>query len=134
MPFCSSCGTAPKENARFCANCGHPLEAGPHTTAPQRKNPTLPTLRSLRESGSLQCAQILENYLANILLAVGGSPLRSEDIGWASLSFISGSLSNNSSEVIVLLNCWDRRPGEGYPARLIRDSFIYRRGGAWSLR
>jgi hypothetical protein len=36
--------------------------------------------------------------------------------------------------VIVLLNCWDRRPGEGYPARLIRDSFIYRRGGAWSLR
>ena len=61
-------------------------------------------------------------------------PLRSEDIGWASLSFISGSLSNNSSEVIVLLNCWDRRPGEGYPARLIRDSFIYRRGGAWSLR
>ena len=133
MPFCPSCGTAAKEGARFCVTCGQPLETGSHPPASQSNNPTFPTLRSLRESGSLQCAQILERRLADILLAVGGSPLLAKDIGWAKLAYISGILPDNSSEVLVLLECWDRRPGEGYPARHARDFFIYRRGGTWSL-
>jgi len=133
MPFCPSCGTAATENARFCVNCGNSLGPGSPPMAPPRKSPTIPTLNSLRESDSLLCAQILENHLHNILLAVGGSPLRSEGIGWATLAYISGSLPNNSSEVMVMLQCWDRRPGVGYPARMVRDFYIYRRGGVWSL-
>jgi class 3 adenylate cyclase/tetratricopeptide (TPR) repeat protein len=41
MPFCSKCGGAVEEDARFCASCGHPLSATPLDPDTARKTVTV---------------------------------------------------------------------------------------------